>query len=388
VIRRRLAVILFLASSIPVLVLATPALPSAVMTVQMGWPEYRFDAAGTAFNPFENLISPTNVGTLTLRWRAELGEYAAPNPIVVDGVVYAVSHFGTGYGLDAATGQVVWRVNLGSLTNGDAPAINDGMFYAGTLNGDVVAIDLATRQELWRTNVGGAIRHAMNLSGGLVYVNGDDTNLEALDAATGALVWSAPAVVPNNTPALGNGLLYVGDDLLTIWALDPATGAQVWKKRVFCSCYLDSQVVVGDGVVAVGIDTTAQVRDAANGSLLWTGNVDRYARSPALAGGVLYVTSQSEHGQYGPTRAFDVTTGAELWETDLPNAIVVEIAVANAVVYLSGDDRHVYALDASTGTQLWRSPLTRTYGHGAPVVADGMLYVSDSSGVLYAFGLP
>lgn len=396
-IARRFSVAIGLAAFAHLLFLAGPVPPAHSARVVphpvpgaagTGWPQYRFDAAGTAFNPFEVVLSPANVGQLTLLWRAGLGDYDAPDPIVVDGVVYAVSHFGVAYGLDAVTGDVLWRVNLGALTNGDAPAVSSGNFYTATLNGDVVAIDLATRRILWKTNVGGAIRHSMNVSDGFVYVNGDDADLEALDAATGALVWSASGVEANNTPALSNGLLYVGDNALTIWAMDATTGTPVWKKRVSCYCYLDSQVVVGEGVAAVGVDKKVEALDATTGALLWSGNVNSYARSPAVANGVLYVTSSSDHGQYGPTRAFDLVTGAQLWETDLPGATSLELSTANGVVYMGADDRHVYALDAATGTRLWQSPLMRSYAFGSPIVADGILYASDSSGVLYAFGLP
>ena len=61
-------------------------------------------------------------------------------------------------------------------------------------------------------------------------------------------------------------------------------------------------------------------------------------------------------------------------------------AVANGVVYVGSCDNNVYALNASTGAELW-SYTTGTMGVSSPAVANGVVYVGSDDGKVYAFGL-
>jgi len=61
--------------------------------------------------------------------------------------------------------------------------------------------------------------------------------------------------------------------------------------------------------------------------------------------------------------------------------------VANGVVYIGSNAGHLYALNASTGTVLWK--YYTEVGESAPAVASGMVYVgSYDQQTIYAFGLP
>ena len=63
-------------------------------------------------------------------------------------------------------------------------------------------------------------------------------------------------------------------------------------------------------------------------------------------------------------------------------------AVANGVVYFGSDDGNVYALNASTGEQLWSYTTEHgTYSNfvdSSPAVANGVVYVGSANGNLYA----
>jgi outer membrane protein assembly factor BamB len=61
-------------------------------------------------------------------------------------------------------------------------------------------------------------------------------------------------------------------------------------------------------------------------------------------------------------------------------------AVANGVLYIGSWDNNVYALNASTGTELW-SYATGGQVHSSPAVTNGVVYVGSDDGKVYAFGL-
>lgn len=89
--------------------------------------------------------------------------------------------------------------------------------------------------------------------------------------------------------------------------------------------------------------------------------------------------------------ALNATTGAELWSYATGNQVYSSPAVANGVVYIGSDDGNLYALNAATGVKLWSYATGGSVGD--PVVANGMVYVSatetsnENIPILFAFGL-
>ena len=73
--------------------------------------------------------------------------------------------------------------------------------------------------------------------------------------------------------------------------------------------------------------------------------------------------------------------GELLWRFDAGGHVQSSPAVADGVVYFSGDN-NVYALDATTGEELWRFETGR--GSSSPTVVDGVVYAGNFDGCVYA----
>jgi outer membrane protein assembly factor BamB len=87
-------------------------------------------------------------------------------------------------------------------------------------------------------------------------------------------------------------------------------------------------------------------------------------------------------------RAFDVHTGARLWQFDTKNDsdstnVGGGLGVDNGVVYAVNGLGDVVALDAAKGTQTWRK-LLEAPTRSAPTIADGRLFVITIDDKLYA----
>jgi outer membrane protein assembly factor BamB len=61
--------------------------------------------------------------------------------------------------------------------------------------------------------------------------------------------------------------------------------------------------------------------------------------------------------------------------------------IADGVLYFGDTDNYVYALNATTGTFLWRFQTSDQVWDSASV-ADGAVYIGSNDGNLYAFHLP
>jgi outer membrane protein assembly factor BamB len=98
------------------------------------------------------------------------------------------------------------------------------------------------------------------------------------------------------------------------------------------------------------------------------------------ANGVVYADSG------GNVYALDASTGHQLWRFTTRSYVDSFPAVANGVVYAGYYNHNVYALNASTGAKLW------SYAGGFfgtdPVVANGVIYIGSGNGPVDAFGLP
>jgi outer membrane protein assembly factor BamB len=89
---------------------------------------------------------------------------------------------------------------------------------------------------------------------GIVYVGSNDHSLYALNAMTGALLWTyATGWHVESSPAVVNGVLYFGSSDYTLYALGARTGALLWSYVTGRSYYgIVSSPAVLNGTLYVG----------------------------------------------------------------------------------------------------------------------------------------
>jgi len=153
-------------------------------------------------------------------------------------------------------------------------------------------------------------------------------------------------------------------------------------------------VVVGDGRLFAPVDDLADgtaggvvALDATSGALLWEKRLG-YAvhNAPAVVGGLVIAGTAN-----GVVHALHVETGDEAWTFDLGGGmsqnyswLYAAPSVADGVVYIAVE-RHLAALDAATGRELWSvdpSPQSYWLGSYAAVgVGGGVVVAAVSRGV-------
>jgi outer membrane protein assembly factor BamB len=192
---------------------------------------------------------------------------------------------------------------------GSWPAPNFDL--AGTRNARGTAVNSATVRRLhriWRfvlpeqPTYSGVISSTPLVLGGIVYAQTLRSNVYALDARTGRLVWKRRLNSVNGGPnglAAGYGRLF-GVTSTTVFALDRRTGRLEWSRRVTVPTRpLDIAPAVGGGLVFAG--TTAQVAggkgallalDASSGRIVWRSSTVRgpWAHPGVASGGGVWWT--------------------------------------------------------------------------------------------------
>ena len=301
--------------------------------------------------------------------------------------------------------QVKWKNPIGTYSDNvldargfwSSPAVVNGVIYFGSSEGNVYALNAGTGATLWSFDGASPIGQAYVESSpavvnGVVYVgsivvgpfDGGDLsggNVSALNASTGGLLWTGGGPVGHSSPAVVNGVVYAGSWDGNVYALNASTGALLWSFPT--PDFVDSSPAVGNGVVYITSHTSLYALNASTGAKLWSYATGGYVESsPAVANGVVYFGSD-DHNVY----ALNASTGAKLWSYATGSLVESSPAVANGVVYITSNDTNVYALNASTGDKLWSYATGDSLGdllESSPAVANGVVYFSANGNV---FGL-
>lgn len=266
----------------------------------------------------------------------------------------------------------------------NSPAVAGGVVYASSADGQLYALDAATGARLWSTPG----YYSPAVAGGRVYA-GCAGGWCAFAAATGALLWSYDnGYYGGSDPTVAGGVVYLGLSGGPL-ALSAATGAIRWVAGGGDPLIITSSPAVADGMVyTASYDTesgncSVTANDADTGQPRWDYlvfcNTNGSYSSPAVADGVVY----ADVGRN--VDAFSTATGARLWRhaTGGDACSGSCLAVANGVVYAGSADGRIYALDAATGSKLW-SYATGGAVSSSPAVANGVVYDGALDGRIYA----
>ena len=122
--------------------------------------------------------------------------------------------------------------------------------YETILNVD----NVASLNLKWNSSIGGASSPAV--VNGVAYIGSNDDNVYALNASTGAKLWSfATGESVYSSPAVVNGVVYVGSFDHNLYALNATTGMELWSYTT--GNIIDSSPAVANGVVYFGsVDNT------------------------------------------------------------------------------------------------------------------------------------
>ena len=180
-------------------------------------------------------INASNVGKLRPAWifQTEVKESLETTPIVVDGVMYVTTSFNHVYAINAKTGEEYWHYKhkMGPVTtyccgpNNRGVAIYKDKVYMGTLDSQLVALDAKTGSLLWQTKIaepelGYSETMAPTAVDGkiLIGTNGGEYGIRgfvrAYDAETGKMLWNFHTIPENS----------VG-----VWATHDATGKDMHR---------------------------------------------------------------------------------------------------------------------------------------------------------------
>ncbi len=237
-------------------------------------------------------------------------------PIVMDGRVYTMDTDAAITAINASSGSKLWTHALrlkgdkASLAFGGGVSGDSGKLFAATGFGFVVAMDAATGNEVWRKEIGTPLRGAPAYADNRVFVITQDNTVYALSADKGEELWNQPAISENAgilgaaTPAISGDTVVVGFSSGELNALRAENGRTTWQDTLARTGRLtalasltdiDGSPVIDRGrVFAIGHGGRMVALELTTGERVWEKSMGGLS-TPWVAGDYVYVvTSDGE----------------------------------------------------------------------------------------------
>lgn len=288
-----------------------------------------FAESGTTYIGLREELLALRSDTGEELWRLPTPGIRGPDVLVHAGVAYP---HGSGeyrqlYAVDADTGELLWEHQPVGFPS-SPPVVVDETLYVNLYDGKVIALDAATGALRWTYDPVLVLERAGDefswnlapllepplVAHGMVYLGfvrgdfGEPTDqryseIHALDAETGNLVWRLPLDGAYHSLAQQDGVVFVTaqDGLKSVWGTEPRSA-------------LDVQPLSG----------YLHALDASTGNLIWSARTRGNPVSPSVVqDDLLYAHSFDQYSQQnvyggifgveGQITAFSVATGEPFW---------------------------------------------------------------------------
>jgi outer membrane protein assembly factor BamB len=282
-------------------------------------------------------------------------------PLIADGRVFVTvgGAQGGGYGtqlvaLNARTGAVLWGpIAIKGTYFWSNAAFERGKVFVLNYDGVLSSFDAATGAAGWSVKLPGqyAFSSAPTALNGTVYVGGAGSGgtVYAVDEATGAVKWtSGVANGDNSSPAVTSKGVFVSYSCPQVYDLSVSTGVATWQYAGPCSGGGGKTAVVHGNKLFVR-DSVSEpkgyVFDAMNGTLLTRFSVDP---APAISDTRGYALNN------GTLQGLDLATMSAQWSFAGDGSLVTAPIVVDNFVFVGSGSGKIFALQASTGKELWR----------------------------------
>jgi outer membrane protein assembly factor BamB len=318
-----------------------------------------------------------------IKWQFQTNGQVLSSPAVTVDTVYIGSSDHFLYALNRASGTQKWKFKTESRIT-SSPAVSGGVVYFGSFDGNFYAVDAAKGELKWKFATPGERRFAAShLHGsvpvaetmpdpfdfflsspvvwnGAVYFGSGDTNIYALDAASGQLKWKfKTGDVVHASPAISGGTLLVGSFDSYFYALDAVTGTERWRFKTgedpdtHNQVGIQSSAAVGDGVVYFGCrDSKLYAVDGATGKQRWVfDNQGSWViGSPAVSDGKVYFATSDSAMFYG----LDAKSGATIFSMNYKQwPMFSSPAIAGDMVYIGSHQGKLFAINRKTQKLAW-----------------------------------
>jgi outer membrane protein assembly factor BamB len=348
----------------------------------VNWPLFGLNPARTRYLPAQGIKPP-----FRLKWHFSEKPLLEFPPVYAAGRLYFVNNNGTAYALDADTGKVLWKRDVGRL-NASSPAYHKGRLYIVNLvPGHIVKLNAKTGKVIWKHSLPGRAESSPLVLGRTVYFGCENGYLYALSTGRGDIRWATQLGGPvKSAPAFRDGVLYVGDYGGYMNAVDAGSGKLIWQSGSLgpgfggTGEFYSTPAVAFGRVYAGNNDGRVYSYDQEDGALAWSHSTGGYVYSGPTVAQTAHTPPTVYIGSFdGNIYALNAKDGETRWSRSAGGQVVGSLSAVGNIVYVAEfSSKATNGFDMKTGRQVFHYK-TGTY---TPVISDGRrIYLTGYSSI-------
>jgi outer membrane protein assembly factor BamB len=376
---------------------------------RMAWPQ----AAG---DPTHLMGNSSANDTLKTAWSSDLGEGGGyrrqilAQPVVADGVVFAMDSNSVVTAYNLSTGARLWRTptvdeDLDSSNVGGGLCWDGGTLYAVNGMAELLALDAAKGSVRWRHGIDVPARSAPTVAEGRIHLTTIDSKVRALSSDDGHLLWSYQATQTTTTilgspaPAVAQGIVVAGFGSGEIVAVHADSGNVIWtdglglaqgRPTLVDFVAIRGEPVISNGqVFATGLGGLTVAADLLSGRRVWERRVAS-ENTPCIAGDWMFLISTDQE-----VGAINIADSRVAWVASLPRwenpdkkkdpITRFGPVLAGGRLIVLGSNSEAFSLNPMTGETVTKLSLSDAPAPFSPVVVDGTVLVVTNDGKLTAY---
>lgn len=259
-----------------------------------------------------------DVNTGRTLWEQKTQSAGTGRPLVLDDLVYLTAGDQVGWALEKDTGRIAWQTSAAetivNVLGSPSPVSHEGLVIFAFGTGELKAVFRQGGLPRWDASVLGRrsgrslstvedVTGAPVVAGGVLYAGAQSGRTVAIDAASGARIWTAQEGAISPVLPVG-GSVFLISDRNELLRLDAADGARVWgqplpnftAKRPRRSAEVFAHygpVLAGGRLIVASGDGLLRSYDPEDGSLVSTVDLPEGATTrPIVADNTLFVVDR------------------------------------------------------------------------------------------------
>jgi outer membrane protein assembly factor BamB len=255
-------------------------------------------------------------------WRRATDSPLSSSPAILGSRAYLTSTNNDFYAIDTDTGEIIWNdqaiAESARVLSSPSPAVSQDILVVGYSSGELIAYLPANGRRLWADTLTSTGRY---------------TPLSVINDIAGK-------------PTMQDGIVYAASHSGILTAIDARTGARIWS-RTFGS--RQGPVIGGDYVFVVGVDGKVAALNKIDGKIAWTRDLPEFKdgnrenrivwTGPLLADGRLVIVSSE-----GDVVALSSQNGETVSEMKVGQPIYIEPIAAAGKVFVLTDNATLIAI--------------------------------------------
>ncbi len=278
--------------------------------------------------------------------------------------------------------EELWTINLPTWFQW-SPAVVEGVLYVEGGDAGLYAIDAFSGEPLWTFDTPSPVTSGPAVVDGVAYFGSDDGTFFAVDTTSQEELWTFPGIRQQSSAAVVDGIAYVVTPEGIFYGLDAQTGEEIWQAELGGDAA--GAPAVADGLAYMGNGNRQfQAFDAKTGEQRWMfqGDGEGGYATPTIANGVAYITaSGSDTNRF---YVLNAASGDLLWEhSQAADHGLISATASVDRLYSISEDAVLHAFDASNGEPIWEFQLDG-FVRTVPILSGSTLYVADNGGFIRA----